>query len=435
MPASRNELMMDDLENQENIDPRAAKRFKSKGAEEEEVQSPLQRMLQRQICAGSYSNLSPITELSHNMRGTVLDSCGTPKSSTLRTYNSISSSYDSGNSLDDEYMAMFELEAFDQMPLSQLPGDLDTLIRGQLKTHAAVPATTAEPRSARRCLSMTAHESPLEITPIRATHRTHKSKADTSSQQAEAKSSLSLVRKSVSMNNVDILNALGDEPQLIGDLTKPCALPVLLTGVRHRDLKTISCETLARLMRGDFAELSGRYKIIDCRYPYEFDGGHIRGALNLYTRGQMKSTFPVATDTDGDAGAGADTEQRNIYVFHCEFSSERGPKLLRFLRSNDRSVHTHDYPTLSYPELYLLHNGYKEFFSRYADLCEPSNYVPMLAPAHNEEYRLCRAKTRSWQCGEGDDGDSGIASATDGSGPPTHPRLLSKSRSRLLYAE
>ncbi|XP_062137291.1 cdc25-like protein phosphatase twine [Drosophila sulfurigaster albostrigata] len=413
------ETLLDEHENLENIDARVAKRFKSKGVEDE---SPLHRMLQRQIFNGSCSNLSPITELSHNMRGTVLDAGGTPKSSTLRTYNSISSSYDSGNSLDDEYMAMFEMEALDQMPLAKLPGDLDALIRGQLKTNETVP-TTVEPRSVRRCLSMTAEQSALDITPIRKLHRTQKTE-----QQLPVNTSLSLIRKSVSMNNVDILNALSDEPQLIGDLTKPCALPVMQTGVRHRDLKTISCNTLARLMRGDFVNLSDRYKIIDCRYPYEFEGGHIRGAHNLYTRAQLKAAFPVSTDADTDA------DHRHIYVFHCEFSSERGPKLLRFLRNNDRSVHTHDYPTLSYPELYLLHNGYKEFFASYADLCEPSDYVPMLAPAHNEEYRLCRAKTKSWQYGEGDGSDSSIG-AGDTSAPSTNSRTLSKSRSRLLYAE
>lgn len=441
------------------IERRSAKRCKlyGKAAKPSSLESPLQRMLQRQISVSSCT-LSPITELSHNMRNTLLDANnGTPKSSTMRSFNSVNSvsSYDSGNSLDDEYMAMFELEALDECPLDKLPGDLDALITGQLKTpevettnNSSSSSFALSTRSVRRCLSMTQQE-PLDMTPFR-----HNSVASVAKPEKQKKATWQQpqerqLRKSMSMDNVDILNALGDEPELIGDLSKPCALPVLLQDVRHRDLKNISCKTLARLLRGEFAELASRFKIIDCRYPYEFDGGHIRGAFNLYTREQIKEAFPASKEQQATPEK---EDERNIYVFHCEFSSERGPKLLRFLRKTDRSLHTHNYPTLDYPELYLLHNGYKEFYSCYADLCEPCNYVPMLAPAHNEEYRLFRAKTKSWQCGDSEGGgDSGIGgvggggsgTAYGGGGSlgsshgsaPSRSRTLVKSRSRLHYAE
>ncbi|XP_017843486.2 cdc25-like protein phosphatase twine [Drosophila busckii] len=336
-------------------------------------------------CEGSV--LSPMTQLSRHMRllGREDDTeDGTPKSSMRRSFNSVCSSYDSSNSnsLDDEYMAMFELENFDAatvQPQSELPNDLAALISGKLNTETQQQLDTPQ---------------------------RPKSNASTAAKKQ--------LRKAMSMNDAEILHALdGEEPDLIGDLSKPCALPVMLNGLRHRDLKTISCDTLARLMRGEFAELHNRLQIIDCRYPYEYEAGHIRDALNLYTHAQIKEAFPAQ-----------DEATKRIYVFHCEFSSERGPKLMRFLRSADRSAHTHDYPTLDYPELYLLHNGYKEFFASFADLCEPRNYVPMLAPAHNEEYRLFRSKTKSWQSGDSD------AAAVD-----SLPPRLRKSRSRLLYTE
>lgn len=50
----------------------------------------------------------------------------------------------------------------------------------------------------------------------------------------------------------------------------------------------------------------------------------------------------------------------HVLVFHCEFSSERAPRLARFLRNYDRSVNV--YPSLHYPEIYLLKDGYKEFY-------------------------------------------------------------------------
>lgn len=35
---------------------------------------------------------------------------------------------------------------------------------------------------------------------------------------------------------------------------------------------------------------------------------------------------------------------------------------MRHLRDLDRKLHIDCYPDLYYPELYLLHKGYKEFF-------------------------------------------------------------------------
>lgn len=109
------------------------------------------------------------------------------------------------------------------------------------------------------------------------------------------------------------------EPDLIGDFSKSYCLP--LTNGRHQDLKSITSETLARLMKGDFTETVESFKVIDCRYPYEFKGGHISGAENIYTKEQIsellqKTRIPSTS-----------TSKRHILVFHCEFSSERGPNL------------------------------------------------------------------------------------------------------------
>lgn len=61
--------------------------------------------------------------------------------------------------------------------------------------------------------------------------------------------------------------------------------------------------------------------IIDCRYPYEYEGGHIQTAKNIYTRKQIFDEYfqqPIQLK---------DTTKRNIIIFHCEFSSERAPSL------------------------------------------------------------------------------------------------------------
>ena len=101
-----------------------------------------------------------------------------------------------------------------------------------------------------------------------------------------------------------------------------------------------------------------KFVIIDCRYPYEFKGGHIQGALNIYTQKGIYEEF-LKSDEHRKKSA---SNKRTILIFHCEFSSERGPKMSRFLRKNDREANKECYPSLHYPELYLLEGGYKAFY-------------------------------------------------------------------------
>ena len=55
----------------------------------------------------------------------------------------------------------------------------------------------------------------------------------------------------------------------------------------------------------------------------------------------------------------------HVLIFHCEFSSERGPKMSRFLREQDRELNKDHYPRLNYPEIYVLEGGYKAFYEKY----------------------------------------------------------------------
>lgn len=133
-----------------------------------------------------------------------------------------------------------------------------------------------------------------------------------------------VLRKSMSMNDAVIMDALSrssSESNLIGDFSRPFCLP-LVEG-RHANLKSISCDTMRQLLSGEFKDSVAFYKIVDCRYPYEYEGGHIIGAINLYTQDQIldelirKNNQPMSSEGS----------KRNILIFHCEFSSERGPRL------------------------------------------------------------------------------------------------------------
>jgi M-phase inducer tyrosine phosphatase len=45
---------------------------------------------------------------------------------------------------------------------------------------------------------------------------------------------------------------------------------------RHPELNSITPETLTQLIKSE-----NNYLVIDCRFGYEFQGGHIKGALNF----------------------------------------------------------------------------------------------------------------------------------------------------------
>ncbi|XP_021352882.1 M-phase inducer phosphatase 1-like isoform X2 [Mizuhopecten yessoensis] len=183
------------------------------------------------------------------------------------------------------------------------------------------------------------------------------------------------------------LNRIATEPDLIGDCSKPYCLPTI--SGKHQDLKGIAPETMVGVLNNDYDQDLEKYIVIDCRYPYEFDGGHIKDAKNIYTKEGIIEEFikkPITSDSN----------KRVVLIFHCEFSSERGPSLLRFLRKMDRDVNKECYPALHYPELYLLEGGYKLFYQDCKDHCEPRSYKPMLHKDHTTDYRHFRAKSKSW---------------------------------------
>nr|XP_013801396.1 PREDICTED: M-phase inducer phosphatase 3 isoform X3 [Apteryx mantelli mantelli] len=176
------------------------------------------------------------------------------------------------------------------------------------------------------------------------------------------------LKKTASLSNMDIIKILDQDNglrQLIGDFSK-----------------------VAALLSGQFQSLIDKFYILDCRYPYEYKGGHIKGAVNFHRQEDIFEFFlkkPLLPSVP---------QKRLILVFHCEFSSERGPKMCRYLREEDRAMN--EYPALHYPELYVLKGGYKEFFPEYKDLCEPQSYCPMHHQDFKAELMKFRTKSKSW---------------------------------------
>ena len=157
----------------------------------------------------------------------------------------------------------------------------------------------------------------------------------------------------------------------------------------HSDINYIAPHTIKSLLHKSHQLDDTKLLIVDCRYPYEFNGGHIQGAINLYTKEAIHEQL-IQTSSLYHTG-------RTIIVFHCEFSSERGPKMCRFLREQDRSAHRDSYPQLYYPEIYVMHGGYKAFYEQCgAAMCEPQAYRPMLHDQYLLQLKQYRKETKRW---------------------------------------
>ncbi|XP_074069057.1 M-phase inducer phosphatase 3 isoform X2 [Macrotis lagotis] len=195
-------------------------------------------------------------------------------------------------------------------------------------------------------------------------------------------------KRTISHYDVNAIQILenSDQSHLIGDFTEVYMLPTV--SGRHQDLKYINPEMVAALLRGQLQDLIEKFYIIDCRFPYEYQGGHIQGALNLHSQEELHNFFLKKPFVPSS------TQKRIIIVFHCEFSSERGPRMCRYLREEDRALNK--YPALYYPELYILKGGYRDFFLEYVELCEPQSYCPMYHQDHKTELLKCRSQSKAW---------------------------------------
>ncbi|KAL0993962.1 hypothetical protein UPYG_G00116140 [Umbra pygmaea] len=181
----------------------------------------------------------------------------------------------------------------------------------------------------------------------------------------------------------------GVNADLIGDFSKVHALPTV-TG-RLEGLKYITVDTMSALLEGKFSCLVESFVVVDCRYPYEFHGGHIKGALNL------PNTDEAVDHLLSQRLKAHSPDKRLVLVLHCEFSSERAPRTCRLLRSVDRSVN--QYPALHYPELYILKGGYRDFYHSHQGVfqehCDPQSYCPMHHQDHRDELLHCRTHSRA----------------------------------------
>lgn len=148
--------------------------------------------------------------------------------------------------------------------------------------------------------------------------------------------------------------------------------PIKTFNVKEDQFKRMDPETLCKIMDGIYSGLYERYLIIDCRFEYEFNGGHIEGAININSTETLEETL----------FSNVPVNERVLLIFHCEYSSHRGPRMAMHLRNIDRKRNINRYPYLHYPDIAILSGGYSLFFSQFNMRCYPQKYVEMNDNSH-----------------------------------------------------
>ncbi|KMS65046.1 hypothetical protein BVRB_039990, partial [Beta vulgaris subsp. vulgaris] len=76
-------------------------------------------------------------------------------------------------------------------------------------------------------------------------------------------------------------------------------------------LPLVSCETVASLLSGDFAETVSQYVIVDCRYDYEHEGGHLPFAISVNRHESLCELHATLRNSNMDLTS-------VVIIFHCE---------------------------------------------------------------------------------------------------------------------
>eukprot|EP01017_Pseudomicrothorax_dubius_P034746 TRINITY_DN4795_c0_g2_i2.p1 TRINITY_DN4795_c0_g2~~TRINITY_DN4795_c0_g2_i2.p1 ORF type:complete len:222 (+),score=20.91 TRINITY_DN4795_c0_g2_i2:86-751(+) len=144
-------------------------------------------------------------------------------------------------------------------------------------------------------------------------------------------------------NNWNSVQSFSD-PRLY---SSPSLLLQTETNLDHPEVNTISIQTVNELLIQN--DMENNILIIDCRFPYEYDAGHIKGAVNIYLPTQLQTLLfelgellcmdnfikflkehggvPSMSHIEAHLQNLSDSKSEPIIILHCEFSQSRSPKL------------------------------------------------------------------------------------------------------------
>lgn len=88
---------------------------------------------------------------------------------------------------------------------------------------------------------------------------------------------------------------------------------------------------LDNLLDGKYDSRIDKFLVIDCRFDYEYNGGHIPGAININTTAAVEELLLGLNVQKPKPSISGDPLRKTILIFHCEFSAKRAPTLYVWL--------------------------------------------------------------------------------------------------------
>ncbi len=176
----------------------------------------------------------------------------------------------------------------------------------------------------------------------------------------------------------------------VEDVRPPSDVNLLLP-LKRGSTNRITTHTVVDLLKGEHKAHFDDFVVIDCRYNYEFKGGHVPTAHNILLKEHLTAFYHSKR---AECKAKGRDCQRVAIIFHCEYSKHRGPRACRFWRNIDRE--NNSYPNLSFPQLFVMDGGYRQFYSNYPNVADGA-YISMWDSNFQKQ---CKSQTslhrRSW---------------------------------------
>jgi len=145
----------------------------------------------------------------------------------------------------------------------------------------------------------------------------------------------------------------------------------------HGGIPMIDSNTVKQLLIED----ANRVVLIDCRYFYEYQNGHIVQSAHVMFPEDCQRGFLLARDklrlncTNNNNNNNRDSERKEnlVFVFYDDGEANAMPmhhramQLFRHIRNLDRLDNMHTYPNLYFPNMYVLKGGFKAFIESSRD--------------------------------------------------------------------
>lgn len=125
------------------------------------------------------------------------------------------------------------------------------------------------------------------------------------------------IRRTISMfdREDDVMDK--DVPKFLSPKTEEATILPSFSS-KDDNLRRIDHSTLCDVLDGKYKNAYEDLTIVDCRFDFEFQGGHIDGAINISDIHALEKHFLKNKEV---------TDKKDLVIFHCEFSAHRAPRM------------------------------------------------------------------------------------------------------------